>query len=108
MLILTVFFVYFCVILCSPGSFKHHPTFKRKFHVKEKFIKITSDYLKIAGTEGTRNYCSAAILFMTRPQYKERVSWKCRGKGKGIPLHAWTGPEGSRRLRPQDFKTTGT
>jgi len=25
-----------------------------------------------------------------------------------IPLQAWTGPEGSRRLRLPDFKTIGT
>jgi len=29
-------------------------------------------------------------------------------KGKAIPLQAWTGPEGSRRLRLPDFKTIGT
>jgi len=29
-------------------------------------------------------------------------------KGKAIPLHAWTDPEGSRRLRLPDFKTIGT
>jgi hypothetical protein len=29
-------------------------------------------------------------------------------KGKAIPLQAWTGPEGSRRLRVPDFKTIGT
>jgi hypothetical protein len=28
--------------------------------------------------------------------------------GKAIPLLAWTGPEGSRRLRLPDFKTIGT
>jgi len=28
--------------------------------------------------------------------------------GKTIPLHAWTGPEVSRRLRVLDFKTVGT
>jgi hypothetical protein len=27
---------------------------------------------------------------------------------KAIPLQAWTGPEGSRRLRFPDFKTIGT
>jgi hypothetical protein len=27
-----------------------------------------------------------------------------RGKGTAIPLQAWTGPEGSRRLRLPDFK----
>ena len=29
-------------------------------------------------------------------------------KSKAIPLQAWTGPEGSRRLRLPDFKTVGT
>ena len=29
-------------------------------------------------------------------------------KGKSIPLQAWTGPEGYRRLRLQDFMTVGT
>ena len=29
-------------------------------------------------------------------------------KAKAIPLQAWTGPEGSRRLRLLDFKTFGT
>jgi hypothetical protein len=29
-------------------------------------------------------------------------------KSKAIPLHFWTGPEGSRRLRLPDFKTIGT
>jgi hypothetical protein len=42
----------------------------------------------------------------------EEVIWKknhpCILKGKAIPLQAWTGPEGSRRLRLPDFKTFGT
>jgi hypothetical protein len=29
-------------------------------------------------------------------------------KGIAIPLQAWTGPEGSRRLKLPDFKTFGT
>ena len=36
--------------------------------------------------------------------YKRFVSVKV----KAIPIQAWTGPEGSRRLRLPDFKTTGT
>jgi len=28
--------------------------------------------------------------------------------GKAIPLQAWTGPDGSRRLRLPNFKTIGT
>jgi len=30
-----------------------------------------------------------------------------KGKGKAIPLQAWTGPEGCRRLRLPDFKKIG-
>jgi hypothetical protein len=35
-------------------------------------------------------------------------SSKGKGKGKAVPLQAWTGPEGSRRLRLPDFRTVGT
>ena len=31
-----------------------------------------------------------------------------KGKGKAIPLQAWTGPEGSRRLRLPDLETVST
>jgi len=34
------------------------------------------------------------------------ASVKC--KGKAISIQAWTGPEGSRKLRLPDFKTIGT
>jgi len=29
-----------------------------------------------------------------------------KGKGKAVPLQAWTGPEGTRKLRFPDFVTT--
>jgi hypothetical protein len=31
-----------------------------------------------------------------------------KGKGKAIPLKAWTGPKSSRRHRIPDFNTIGT
>ena len=31
---------------------------------------------------------------------------RCKGKGKAVPLQAWTGPQGSRKLRFPDFMTT--
>jgi hypothetical protein len=31
---------------------------------------------------------------------------KGKGKGKAVPLQAWSGPEGSRKLRFVDFLTT--
>jgi hypothetical protein len=33
---------------------------------------------------------------------------KVKVKGKAMPLQAWRGPEGSRRLSHPDFKTIGT
>jgi len=33
---------------------------------------------------------------------------KGKGKGKAIPLQAWTGPEDTSRMRLPDFKTIGT
>jgi hypothetical protein len=46
-------------------------------------------------------------LFNSRGVSVKSVS-KRKGKGKAIPLQAWTDPEVSRRLRLPDFKTTGT
>jgi hypothetical protein len=40
------------------------------------------------------------LIFTTRD--------KVKGKSKAIPLHIWTGPDGSRRARLPDFKTIGT
>jgi len=39
-------------------------------------------------------------------EWKELIIVK--GKSKAIPLHAWTDPEGSRRMRLPDLKTIGT
>jgi hypothetical protein len=36
------------------------------------------------------------------------AEFKCKGKGKAIPLQAWTDHKGSRRLRLPDFKSFGT
>ena len=33
-------------------------------------------------------------------------SWVCCSRGKAVPLQAWSGPEGSRKLKFPDFMTT--
>jgi len=45
--------------------------------------------------------------------YSKRHSWvvraeeaRCSVKGKAVPLQAWSGPEGSRKLWFPDFMTT--
>jgi len=47
-------------------------------------------------------------LLTNLPFYDTQRVQKGKGKGKAIPLQAWTGPEGSRRLKFPDFKTIGT
>jgi len=46
--------------------------------------------------------------FQFYPEESSKDLHNIKGKGKAIPLQAWTGPEGSRRLRLPDFKTIGT
>jgi hypothetical protein len=54
-------------------------------------------------------YVCMLIHFQTTKQgFYETVGLFKPIKCKAIPLHAWTGPEGSRRLRLPDFKTIGT
>ena len=38
-------------------------------------------------------------------KYRQLLASK-KKRGKAAPLQAWTGPEGSRKLRLQDFVTT--
>ena len=53
----------------------------------------------------TRNSCR---IIMTLGFAQQIFVRNLKYTGKAIPLQAWTGPEGSRRLRLPDFKTIGT
>jgi hypothetical protein len=57
------------------------------------------------------NLLGSEFLFFTNlDKLSKGIFWKITviGKGKAIPLWAWTGPEGSRRLRLPDFKPIST
>jgi len=46
------------------------------------------------------------ILILCENFFAVTIICMCiKGKGKAIPLQAWTGPKGSRRSRLPDFKT---
>jgi len=66
---------------------------------------ITGDYRKsnhvMFFDPKTIDYIDAVFAF-AYPQTIRRG----KGKGKAVPLQAWTGPEGSRKLRLPDFVTT--
>ena len=45
-------------------------------------------------------------LLRTFPQKKNKELMPHTNEGKAVPLQAWSGPEGSRKLRFHDFMTT--
>jgi hypothetical protein len=71
--------------------YMHHPNFKSLISKRDD----TTSFVHVQGCHLSPNkHCTQLSLG--------------KGKGKAIPLLAWTGPEGSRRLRLPDFKTIGT
>jgi len=57
------------------------------------------------------NFYSVVYQFLCHiqynaPKYTPELLSKVKGKGKAVPLQAWTGPEGSTKLRLPDFVTT--
>jgi hypothetical protein len=69
----------------------------RALERSKKFQKAPKGYLK------TVNYYYCYYYY-----YITTCEGISKGKGKAIPLQAWTGPVGSRRLRLPDFKTIAT
>ena len=48
-----------------------------------------------------------AEIFIPFPVISSTMQPKCKGKGKAVPLQAWTGPEVYTRLRLPDSMTIG-
>ena len=69
------------------------------------------DSVNLSGENTRTSKKTACGLFVTSNVISLEINshyTACKSKGKTIPLQAWTGPEGSRRLRRPDFKTVGT
>jgi hypothetical protein len=60
--------------------------------------------------DGNVVVCLILCISMKRYLLHEgtNISSRFKGKGKAIPLQAWAGPKGSRRLRLPDFKAVNT
>ena len=57
-------------------------------------------------------FCSTFVVIckvslLTRGSVAAILIWALWMEGKSIPLQAWTGPEGSKRLSYQNFQTIG-
>ena len=57
--------------------------------------------------QDTTFYLSNRYLINTSNHFRDTFNGRTsRGKGKAVPLQAWSGPEGSRKLRFPDYMTT--
>ena len=81
-------------------------------HKQTTFITQNTGYLLAL----EKNYFCLASSISKRVPQNNLTQWKRfwlsdkhfkgTGKGKAVPLQAWSGPEGSRKLRFPDFMTT--
>jgi len=46
------------------------------------------------------------VCFVAAYKFRNKYGCLCMGKGKGVPLQAWSGQEDSRKLKFPDFVTT--
>ena len=54
----------------------------------------------------TSFHSPANVFFRRIPTFRFLRTVRGKGKGKAVPLQAWSGPEGSSKLRFPDFMTT--
>jgi len=64
-------------------------------------LRLVAQLLNYYATPG-HNFSLTRKYLKTRRGHKYHI----KGKGKAVPLQAWSGPEGSRKLRFPDFMTT--
>ena len=74
--------------------------------MKRAYINVSNIKLykmwKVQGQFEQRSLFRFHIAVKIKCVYNKLI----KGKGKSVPLQAWSGPEGSRKLRFSDFMTT--
>jgi len=75
------------------------------YNIKKKILTNVLGFVNVILLPGNCRHVSATHVAIFRG-IEQEYRYNC--KGKAIPLQAWTGPEGFRRLRLPDFKTFGT
>ena len=92
-----------------------HPFETRRWHQKCILLQFMCSYNIRTGCSICLFICALFIVSVqTLPKLCKFMFCSFRfcsfitrkGKGKAVPLQAWTGPEGSRKLRFPDFMTT--
>jgi hypothetical protein len=68
--------------------------------------RISGSEIFVHVTAAGRCSVSLKIWLRNAGKWESKVFIESKGKGKAVPLQAWSGPEGSRKLRFPDFLTT--
>ena len=89
--------------LCGPCSWFRHFGDKKNLSPSRNWTPNCSAHNTV-----TTSYSGSLYAPINQNKLHPSVFKLIKKKGKAIPLQAWTGPEGSRRLRFPDFKTIGT
>jgi hypothetical protein len=101
-IIIIIIILHAARLLTAVNGTDRIPTSTLAYHVL--FYLRWTPFFLFEGVEQTYNWALASgrccVYFITEV--------KGKGKSKAIPLEAWTGPKGSRRMRLSDFKTIGT
>ena len=75
---------------------------KRRFTFRN-FPEEGSSILHRGGSLKSGNF---GIFYLTTHLIHKIIQHQIRSKGKAVPLQAWSGPEGSRKLKFPDFVST--
>jgi len=75
------------------------------FSNRPRILPPAAQELTVTMSNLSRKTREPLMYYNPSNTYKVAIS---HGKGRTIPLQAWTDPEGSRRLRLPDFKRIGT
>ena len=70
------------------------------------FLTRTFFFSGIVGVGTSNIICFSLYFFTISTHLHLTFQIPLKGKGKSVPLQAWTGPEVSRKLRFPDFVTT--
>ena len=74
--------------------FPKNTMLRENTHVRSKPLSVASMLGIVVMSQNKQYLCTLGNVYLV--------------EGKAVPLQAWTGPEGSRRVRLPDFKTIGT
>ena len=82
----------------------------KRWHNQLTILNITHFQLYFQITENSINELLYTLLFIeiwvkTKIRLSTLLDIRERRKGKSVPLEAWGGPQGSRKLSLQDFMT---